>query len=128
MADFTLLDSFPAPVRVFIRRAQACGLEYREGYDDEGQAIASLHGDVATFQALPEMASPPHRVPLTSGKWWLKVGIVGTLHRDGDRLTAVIDWTRKMGPRTRFEAAQRAAADRDFAAFMDRALQPVDVA
>jgi hypothetical protein len=126
MADFTLLDSFPAPVRVFIRRVQARGLEYREGccIDDEGQALASLHGDVAAFLALPEMAT--HRIPLTSGAWWLKVGIVGRLHRDGDALTAVIDWTREIGPRTRFEAAQRAAEDRDFAAFMDRALQPED--
>jgi hypothetical protein len=128
MADFTLLDSFPAPVRVFIRRAQARGLEYREECDDEGQASASLHGNVAAFQALHEMASPRHRIPLTSGAWWLKVGIVGTLHRDGDTLTAVIDYTRETGPRTRFEAAQRAAVDRDFAAFMDRALQSVYVA
>lgn len=128
MADFTLLDSFPAPVRVFIRLAQAARIEYREGRctSTEGKALASLHGDVAAFQALPEMAS--HRIPLSSGAWWLKLGIVGKLRREGDTLTAVIDYTRQTGPRTRFQAAQRAARDRDFAAFMRRAIQPVDAA
>ena len=130
MATFTLLDSFPALVRAFVRRAQAVGIECREGdrKDRQGNALLSLHGTDAQFLQLPGMtrrAFPKCR----TAHWWLALGIVGTLYREGDGLAAVIDWTRVPGPLSRCvrNGFKVAKADADFQNFMRNAIAQVEI-
>lgn len=129
MATFTLLDSLPALVRAFVRRAQAAGLECREGdrKDRHGGPLLSLHGTDAQFLQLPEMTR--HALPkCRCAHWWLALGIVGTLYRQGDAVVAVIEWTRHPGPRGGYirDGAAVAKADAAFQDFMRKALASVE--
>lgn len=129
MAALTLLDSFPPLVRAFVRIAQSAGLECREGdrEDNEGRPLLSLHGTDSQFRQLPEMAR--HALPkLRRVHWWLPLGIVGTLYREGDAVAAVIDWTRYPSPRSRHirDWAAEARTDTAFQSFMRRTMEPVE--
>lgn len=125
MSGANCRDLMPAPARVFVCKAEAAGIVIKVGAhrDADGLPLVSLHGTIAHFQSLPEMRKC--RFPVRRGRLWLSCGIVGTLFRNGEQLTAVVESCRAISPGIRCACAQVARTDARFLVFLSRLLGPV---